>query len=81
MRSDLGDYTGTIDLSWLKPALSLDEFFARDIRQILIRRRPQERAELEAEMSADRATIEAVMQPGDELRPWIHQPEGPSGCA
>ena len=82
MRSGLGEYTGTIDPSWLKPAVSADEFFARDDRDFFIRREPEKRAEFEAGMAADRATIEAVMQPGDELRPFIHLlvPGGSSGC-
>jgi hypothetical protein len=76
------EYTGTIDPSWLRPPVSLDEFFAFDVRHLFIRRRPKRRAELETEMAADRDLIEGTVQPADELRPWIHRfdPTGPSGC-
>jgi hypothetical protein len=81
MQSNLGEYTTDLDPSWLLPAVSVDEFFARDVRHLLSRRRPERRAEIEAELAAGRATIEAAMEPGDELRPWLHRfhPAGPSG--
>jgi hypothetical protein len=81
LRSILGDYAGDIDAGWLRPAVSVDEFFARDVRHLLIRRRPEQCAELEAELAADRAVVEAAMAAGDELRPWLHRfhPDGPSG--
>ncbi len=82
MGSHLGDYTVEIAPSCLQPALSVDEHFARDIRHRWIVRRPAKRAEYEAAMATDRATIEAIMQPGDELRPFLHliHPEVFSGA-
>jgi len=79
----MGEYLNELDPAWLLPAVSIDEYFARDARHLVIRRWPKRRAELEAEIAADRATIEVAMEPKDELRPWLHRfdPNGPSGCA
>src|SRR5688572_28596841 len=83
MRSALADWEVTIDPSWLRPAVSVEEYFARDPRHAVIRRRPERRAAVEAEMAEDRAALKAAMEPGDELRPWVHRfdPGGPCGHA
>jgi hypothetical protein len=81
MKSELGEYSDDLDSSWLLPAVSVDDFFAQDVRHLLIQRRPERRSEIEAALAADRKTIEAAMEFGDELRPWRHRfdPVGPSG--
>jgi hypothetical protein len=82
MRSELGEYAAALDAAWQLPAVTVDEFIARDLRHRLIGRNPEQREELEAELAADRATVEAAMEPGDELRPWLYRFDavGPSGC-
>ncbi len=66
----LADYPGTVDAAWLKPAVSVEEFFAPFVRNAATHSQPKVRAEYEATIAADRKLIEEAMQPGDVLRPW-----------
>jgi hypothetical protein len=78
------EYVGTFDPAWLELAETVDEYFARELRHIFMRRASeQKRTQLEAELSADRAIVDAALQPADELRPWLHwfDPGGPPSGA
>ncbi len=66
----LTDHEGTVDSAWLKPAVTMAEFFAPFVRSAEVHSQPQVRAEYEAAIAADRKLIEGTMQPGDVLRPW-----------
>jgi hypothetical protein len=66
----LADYDGTVDPAWLKPPVTVAEFFAPFVRNAEAHIQPKVRAEYEAAIGADRKLIEEVMQPGDVLRPW-----------
>jgi hypothetical protein len=81
MVSGLSECSGLLEPCWLQDVVTVDRFFASDVRHLLIRRHPQMRVLLESELAADRAVIEAAMHPGDELRQWVHWffPKGPSG--
>ncbi len=78
-KSLVAEYSGTVESGWLEPAVTVDQFFAPFARHAKTYGQPAVRKDLEAEIAADRATIEAAMQPGDELRPWRHPPYQ-SGC-
>jgi hypothetical protein len=66
----LADYAGLVDPAWLRPAVTVQEFFAPFVRNAATHIQPKVRAEYQAAIAADRKLIEATMQPGDVLRPW-----------
>lgn len=66
----LADYDGPVGPAWLRPAVTVEEFFAPFVRNAAIHIQPKVRAVYEAAIAADRKLIEATMRPGDVLRPW-----------
>ena len=74
VKSLLADHAGDIEAGWLQPPVTVSEFLAPFTRHAKSYVQPSVRAELEAAIAADRAVIEATLQPGDELRPWRHPP-------
>lgn len=66
----LVDYWGTVDAAWLRPAVTVAEFFAPFVRNAKTHIQPKVREAYEAAIAADRKLIEDTMQPGDVLRPW-----------
>ena len=66
----LADYQGTVDPAWLKPIVSVPEFFAPFVRNAKIHGPPKVREEYETAIAADRKHLEDMMEPGDVLRPW-----------
>jgi hypothetical protein len=66
----LADYAGLVDPAWLRPPLTIEEFFAPFVRTAEIHGQPQIRAEYEVTIAADLKLIEAIMQPGDVLPRW-----------
>jgi hypothetical protein len=75
IKSLLADYTGTVDAAWLKPAVTVAEFFSPFVRNAETYRQPNVRAAYEAAIAADQKLIEGTMQPGDVLRPWCDGPQ------
>lgn len=75
----LAEHTGSVDDAWLQPPVSAAEFFVPFAPHARTYIQPAVRAALEAQIAADRAVVEAALQPGDELRPWPHPPY-PDGC-
>ena len=74
VNSLLVEYPGTVDAAWLKPAVTVAEFFSPFVRNPEIHIQAQVRAEYEAAIEADRKLIEDTIQPGDVLRPWCDGP-------
>ena len=70
----LVDYPGTVDVAWLKPAVTVAEFFSPFVRNAETHVQPKVREEYEVAIAADRKQIEGTMLPGDVLRPWCDGP-------
>ena len=73
----LADYSGTVDPAWLRPAVTVADFFSPFVRSAKSYGPPKAREEYEAAIAADRKLIEDTMQSGDLLRPWWKGSYGP----
>jgi hypothetical protein len=66
----LADYAGEVDMAWLRPSVTVEQFLAPFVDNARTYLQPQIRAEDEAAIAADRRLLEDVLEMGDELRPW-----------
>ena len=75
VKSLLADYPGTLDVAWLEPAITVEDFLSPFVRHAKTFGQPKIRGEYQNAIAADRQLIDATLQPGDYLHPWCNGPQ------